>query len=46
MDHIIDGPPETVVESESYDDIVRVSITATLKPGEHLRIVKLIGYRW
>lgn len=46
MDHIIDGPPETVVESESYDDIVRVSITTTLKPGEHLRIVKLIGYGW
>jgi len=46
MDHSIDGPSETVIESESYPDAVRVSVTATLKPGERLRVVKLIAYGW
>jgi len=46
MEHFIDGPSETVVESESFDDVVRVSVTTTLKPGERLRIVKLIAYGW
>ncbi len=46
MDHLVDGPPETVVESESSPDVVRVSITGRLKPGERLRIVKLIAYGW
>ncbi len=46
MDHIIDGPPGMVVESESTPDIARVSVTTRLKPGERLRIVKLIAYGW
>src|SRR6266581_5092529 len=46
MDHIIDGPPGMVVESESTPDVARVSITGRLKPGERLRIVKLIAYGW
>ena len=35
-----------VVESESAPDIARVSVTTRLKPGEKLRIVKLIAYGW
>jgi len=46
MDHLVEGPPEMVVESESSSDVVRVSITGRLKPGERLRIVKLIAYGW
>src|SRR5579859_3980138 len=46
MDHHIQGPPGMVVESESYADVVRVSIIAQPKPGERLRIVKLISYGW
>ncbi|MGO8950900.1 MAG: glycoside hydrolase family 65 protein [Ktedonobacterales bacterium] len=46
MDHVIDGPPPTTVESESYADVARVSIMATLQPGERLRIVKFIAYGW
>ena len=46
MDHQIEGPPEMVVESESSPDIARVSITTRLKPGEKLRIFKLIAYGW
>ncbi len=46
MDHHIDGPSETVVESESSPDVARVSVTTRLKPGERLRIVKFISYGW
>jgi alpha,alpha-trehalose phosphorylase len=46
MDHMIEGPPETVIESESYPDVARFYATATLKPGERLRIVKFIAYGW
>src|SRR5579875_3040758 len=46
MDHQIEGPPGMVVEAEGLPDVVRVSITARLKPGEKLRIVKFIAYGW
>jgi alpha,alpha-trehalose phosphorylase len=46
MDHQIEGPAEMVVESESSPDLARVTITTQLKPGERLRIIKLIAYGW
>jgi len=46
MDHHIEGPPGMVVESESTPDVARISVTGRLKPGEKLRIVKLIAYGW
>ncbi|HLI90283.1 MAG TPA: glycoside hydrolase family 65 protein [Ktedonobacteraceae bacterium] len=46
MDHHIEGPPDMFVASESYPDLARVTITTRLKPGERLRIVKLIAYGW
>ncbi|MGH2496967.1 MAG: glycoside hydrolase family 65 protein [Ktedonobacteraceae bacterium] len=46
MDHLIDGPPNTVVESESLPDIARVSVTTRLEPGKRLRIIKFIAYGW
>ncbi len=46
IDHRIEGPEGMVVESESAPDVVRVSITGRLKPGERLRITKFIAYGW
>ncbi len=46
MDHYIEGPPDMLIESGSSPDVVRVSIAGRLKPGERLRIVKLIAYGW
>ncbi len=46
MDHHIEGPPETVIEAEHSPDVVRVSVTARLEPGQRLRIVKYIAYGW
>ena len=47
MDHVLlEGPPSTDVHSESDPDTGRVTITTVLKPGERLRIVKLLAYGW
>src|SRR5947209_260804 len=46
MHHSIEGPSGLLVESASTPDVIRVSIAGRLKPGERLRIVKLIAYGW
>ncbi len=46
MDHEIEGPPSMKVHSESFDDLGRVTVTVTLKPGEHLRLIKYVTYGW
>ncbi|MEZ4503496.1 MAG: glycosyl hydrolase family 65 protein [Dehalococcoidia bacterium] len=46
MDHVIEGPSDIRVQTESEDDLGRVSITVLLQPGERLRVVKFIAYGW
>ncbi|WP_201367033.1 glycoside hydrolase family 65 protein [Dictyobacter formicarum] len=46
MDHQIEGPPETFVESQHSPDVVRIVITAPLQPGQRLRVVKFLAYGW
>lgn len=46
MDHEVNGPDSTNIRCESFDDLGRVTITATLEPGERLRIVKYVAYGW
>ena len=46
MDHLIDGPSDLVVETESFDNVGRMSVSARLQPGERLNLVKFIGYGW
>ena len=46
MDHVVDGPQDTVTGSESERDLARVTIATDLKVGERLRIVKFIAYGW
>ena len=46
MEHHLDAPPATRVSSESFPDLARVSITATLQPGQRLRLVKFVAYGW
>jgi alpha,alpha-trehalose phosphorylase len=46
MDHVIEGPPGTLVDASSNPDNARVSIATRLDPGQKLRIVKLIAYGW
>src|SRR5205085_4917345 len=46
MDHVVDGPEGLDLESESFPDIGRVSVTTVLQPGQRLRIVKYLAYGW
>jgi alpha,alpha-trehalose phosphorylase len=46
MDHIVEGPEGTVTATESEPDLARVTLTTELKPGETLRVVKLLSYAW
>jgi alpha,alpha-trehalose phosphorylase len=46
MDHVVDGPAGTQVRAESFPDLGRVTVTATLEPGQRLRLVKFVAYGW
>jgi alpha,alpha-trehalose phosphorylase len=46
MDHVIDGPGDLQTSSDGYQDLARLTITATLEPGKPLRIVKFLAYGW
>ena len=46
MDHVIDGPPDTASTVESFPDLARLTITATVAPANPLRLVKFLGYGW
>jgi alpha,alpha-trehalose phosphorylase len=46
MDHLVTGPPDTEIVTETGDDLGRVRVTATLEPGQRLRVVKLLAYGW
>ena len=46
MDHLVDGPAGTVVESETFPDLGRVTVTAKLEPGQALRLDKFVAYGW
>lgn len=46
MEHQIDAPPSMQVSSESMPDLGRVTITATLEPGQRLRVIKFVAYGW
>ncbi len=46
MDHVVDGPQSPHVIAESEPDLGRVTVTATLEPGQTLRLVKFVAYGW
>jgi alpha,alpha-trehalose phosphorylase len=46
MDHLIDGPGDLQTSIDGYQDLARLTITATLEPGKPLRIIKFLAYGW
>jgi len=46
MDHLIDAPAEVQVDARSYADGGVVAATATLEPGQRLRVIKFVAYGW
>ncbi len=46
MDHKVDGPEGTTVETEVAEHVGRVTIAANVRRGGRLRILKLLSYGW
>jgi alpha,alpha-trehalose phosphorylase len=46
MDHMISAPPGSEVTAESGADHARVTVTARLKRGQRLSLVKFVAYGW
>src|SRR5205823_5818134 len=46
MEHVIDGPRGTRVESESGDDHARLTVTTRLRAGRRLQLLKFVAYGW
>jgi alpha,alpha-trehalose phosphorylase len=46
MDHVVDGPPGTQVQSESFPHLGRTMVSTTLEPGQRLRLIKVVAYGW
>jgi alpha,alpha-trehalose phosphorylase len=46
MSHEVHGPDTTETSIETLDDVARLTVAATLEPGETLRIVKYVAYGW
>ncbi len=44
--HVVAGPPGTRQETESTADVARLTVSASLKPGQRLSVVKFVGYGW
>ncbi len=46
MRNEVQGPEQTDVTVEAFDDMARLIVAAQLQPGETLRVVKYVGYGW
>jgi len=46
MDHLIEGPGRLEIDIDSRNDWVRTTVVAQGRPGEQLRLVKLLAYGW
>jgi trehalose/maltose hydrolase-like predicted phosphorylase len=46
MDHVLEAPGRVEVETRASDDWARTTVICTLRPGERLRLVKLLAYGW
>jgi alpha,alpha-trehalose phosphorylase len=46
MDHAVDGPPGTLVQSESFPHLARTMVSTSLEPGQRLRLIKVVAYGW
>jgi alpha,alpha-trehalose phosphorylase len=46
MEHTVEGPRGTRTELETADDHARFTVTAHLRRGQRLRLVKFVAYAW
>ncbi|GGZ84761.1 glycoside hydrolase family 65 protein [Streptomyces echinoruber] len=45
-DHTVLGPERTDTSVECTEDVARLTVTSVLKPGERLRVEKLVAHGW
>ncbi|RJQ79763.1 glycoside hydrolase family 65 protein [Pseudonocardiaceae bacterium YIM PH 21723] len=46
MDHLVEAPVEVGERVEVDEDLGRFTVTATLQPGQTLKLIKFVGYGW
>ncbi len=46
MAHIVEGPEDMNIASESFDDVGRVVVSADVAPDRPLRLIKFLAYGW
>ena len=46
MGHQVQAPPSLDETVECFEDLARYTVTAVLKPGERVRLVKYVAYGW
>jgi alpha,alpha-trehalose phosphorylase len=46
MEHEVSGADHVQVESETFPDWARTTVACQLRPGQRLRIMKIISYGW
>lgn len=46
MEHHVEGPEETAVQTEAHPDWARTTVSTRLEPGERLTITKFLAYGW
>jgi alpha,alpha-trehalose phosphorylase len=46
MNHLVEGPEDTVVHRATDHNTGRFTVTTSLAAGEKLRLVKFLGYGW
>ncbi|HKB29316.1 MAG TPA: glycosyl hydrolase family 65 protein [Streptosporangiaceae bacterium] len=46
MNHVVSCPDDCGIDAESFPDVGRVTVTAFLRPGQRLRIIKFVAYGW
>ena len=46
MDHIVTAPRGTELKTETHRDHARFTVTANVRPGQRLTLVKFVAYGW
>nr|WP_084265653.1 glycosyl hydrolase family 65 protein [Actinomadura macra] len=46
MSHEIEGPGSMAIDTESSQDVGRLTVATRLEPGQRLRIIKYLAYGW
>jgi alpha,alpha-trehalose phosphorylase len=46
MDHEITAPGDYDEETDVREDWARTTVVTVVRPGQHLRVVKYLGYGW